>query len=294
MDAKATLNIFEYLDYRKLLADYYSFKKSLNRHFSHRMFALKAGIRSSGYFSEVLNGRRNLAKAQIQKFAKAMDLGAKERVYFELMVGFCHAKSDAARKSIYGLMLEAMPVNVQQVKQSQMEYFAKWYHVAVRETLSIVAVKGEGEELAGVLDPPISPAQAKAAIRLLERLRLVARDAEGCWRATHVSLLSPGDPGAAMLLREFQREMMLRAADALERVPSAQRDVSCVTMSVSADGLARIKGLAAEFHKRVLEVVRSDRGEDRVIQLNVQVFPLTRGEGPALPRSEDGHALHQN
>ncbi len=283
VDAKPTLNIFEYLDYRKLLADFYSFKKSLNRHFSHRMFAQKAGINSTGYFSEVLNGRRNLANAQIRKFAKAMDLGEKESVYFELMVGFCHAKSDAARKSIYGLMLEAMPVNLQQIKQSQMEYFAKWYHVAVRETLSITAVKGDGEELAALLEPPITPLQAKGAMRVLERLRLVARDAEGCWRANHVSLLSPDDPGASLLLREFQREMMLRAADALERVPATGRDITSVTMSVSPQGLERIKVLAADFHKRVLEVVQSDRGEDRVIQLNVQVFPLTRSEEAHAP-----------
>jgi uncharacterized protein (TIGR02147 family) len=282
LDAKPTLNIFEYMDYRKLLVDYYAFKKSLNRHFSHRLFAQKAGINSSGYFSEVLNGRRNLAKAQIRKFAKAMDLGPKELEFFELMVGFCHAKSDAARKSIYALMLEAMPVHLQQIKQSQMEYFAKWYHVAVRETLSITAVKGDGGDLAGLLDPPITPVQAKSALRVLERLRLVAKDSEGCWRAAHASLLSPEDPNAAMLLREFQREMMFRAAEALERVPPSQRDVTSVTMSVSPEGLGRIKALAADFHKRVLEVVQSDRGEDRVIQLNVQVFPLTR--------NKDGHA----
>jgi uncharacterized protein (TIGR02147 family) len=278
MDAKPSLNIFDYLDYRKLLADFYAFKKSLNRHYSHRMFALKAGISSSGYFSDVLNGHRNLAKGQIQKFAKAMDLGGKERVYFELMVGFCHARTDTARKSIYGLMVAAMPVNAQQVKQSQLEYFAKWYHVAVRETLAIVPVTGDGEELAGLLDPPITPAQAKSALRLLERLRLAVRDGEGRWRANHVSLLSPDDPSASMLLREFQREMMARAADALERVPASERDVTSVTMSVSRDGLDRIKALSADFHKRVLEVVQSDRGEDRVIQLNLQVFPLTRLE----------------
>src|SRR3954454_16415684 len=104
MEHKPSLNIFEYLDYRKLLTDFYSFKKSLNRHFSHRLFALKAGINSSGYFSEVLHGRRNLAKAQIQKFCKAMDLGGRERAYFELLVAFGHAGSDAARQTIYESM----------------------------------------------------------------------------------------------------------------------------------------------------------------------------------------------
>ncbi len=291
MDAKPALNVFDYLDYRLFLADFFAFKKSLNRHYSHRLFARKAGINSSGYFSEVLSARRQLPHAQVPAFAKAMDLGEKETAYFGLMVAYGHAKTDAARRSVYALMLAAMPVHVQQVKQSQMEYFAKWYHVAVRETLAIVAVKGDGDELADVLDPPITAPQARAALRTLERLRLIARDGDGCWRATQVSLLSPDAPEAGMLLREFQREMMGKAAEALERVPQAERDINCVTMSVSPQGLARIKALAAEFHRQVLETVQSDRGEDRVVQLNVQVFPLTVPRPPVLVPTTVGVAL---
>lgn len=284
-DAKPTLSIFDYLDYRKFLEDFYAFKKTLNRHYSHRLFARRAGINSSGFFSEVLSGRRHLPQTQVAAFAKAMDLGGKEQEYFGLMVAYGHARTDAARKSVYELMLKAMPVHVQQVKRSQMEYFAKWYHVAVRESLAIAAVKGDGGELADLLDPPIPPAQAKAALRVLERLGLIARDGDGCWRATQVSLLSPDAPEAGMLLRAFQREMMAKAAEALERVPQAERDVSCVTMSVSPQGLERLKALAAEFHRRVLETVQADRGEDRVVQLNVQLFPLTRPKtaGEARP-----------
>jgi uncharacterized protein (TIGR02147 family) len=275
---RPAFSIFDYVDYRKFLADFYTFKKSLNQHYSHRLFALKAGIRSTGYFSEVLSGRRHLGKAQVQKFAKAMDLGDRERTYFDLMVAFGRAKTDAARQGLYEMMLKAMPVSVQQVRQSQLEYFSKWYYVAVRESLAIARVEGEGEVLAGLLDPPITEAQAKSAIRLLERLGLAARDAEGCWHATHKSLLSSDDPGAALMLRAFQGEMMGKAKEALDRVPREHRDVSCVTMSVSPGGMARIKDLVAEFHKRVLETVQSDRDEDRVIQLNLQVFPLTRLE----------------
>jgi uncharacterized protein (TIGR02147 family) len=276
METRARISVFEYMDYRKFLGDYYQFKKSLNRHFSHRLFALKAGIKSTGYFSEVLHGRRNLSKAQSQKFCKAMDLGEKEQAYFELLVDFCHAQSAVARQSIYESMLKAMPIKVQQVRQSQLEYFSTWYHVAVREALAIVKIKGKGDELAGLLDPPITAAQARSAIKLLQTLGLIVADPEGYWKASHVSLLSPEDPGSSLLLRAFQGEMMGKAREALDRVPQEARDISCVTMSVSGEGLGRIKGLVSEFHKRVLETVQTDRGEDRVVQLNLQVFPLTR------------------
>lgn len=286
MEAKPSLSIFDYVDYRKFLGDFYQFKKSLNHHYSHRLFALKAGIKSSGYFSEVLGGKRNLSKAQIQKFAKAMDLGDRERAYFDLMVSFGRAKNDTARQGLYELMLKAMPVSIQQVRQSQLEYFSKWYYVAVREALAIRCVEGDGAELVDLLDPPVTEAQVRAALKLLDKLGLAARNKEGCWRATQTSLLSSDDPGAALMLRAFTGEMMIKAREALDRVPKSQRDISCVTMSVSGGGLGRIKSLIADFHKRVLEVVQSDREEDRVIQLNLQVFPLTRIGKPDFGKPE--------
>jgi uncharacterized protein (TIGR02147 family) len=264
------------LDYRKFLADFYHFKKSLNQYFSHRLFSEKAGVKSSGYFSEVLSGRRHLSKAYAQAFAKAMGLGEKERTYFELMVAFDRAKNPAARQTIYESMLKALPVKAQRLRQSQLEYFSKWYNVAVRETLAITRIKGDGEELAEALDPPITPQQAKGSLKLLENLGLVARGKDGYWRANSASLLSPRDPGAGILLRAFQAQMLDRAREAMDRVAPEHCEMTSVTMSISAEGMAHVKRLAADFHQRVLEVVQADRKEDRVIQLNVQVFPLTK------------------
>src|SRR4051812_47778282 len=101
MEPNPSLNLFEYLDYRKFLADYCAHKKNLNQVFSNRLFCRKAGIKSAGYFSEVLNGRRNLSKSFIAKFAKGLELNAKEQAYFTLLVAFNHAKTDRAKQTVY-------------------------------------------------------------------------------------------------------------------------------------------------------------------------------------------------
>jgi len=274
------LDIFAYVEYRAFLCDFFAVKKSLNRHYSHRLFAQKAGVRSSGYISEILAGKRRLPAAQAAAFARAMELGPREEAYFHLLVAYGRARSDAARKAVYTRMLEAMPVRLQRLKQSQSEYFAKWYHVAMREALSIAVITGDGSELGALLNPPITAAQARAGLQTLARLDLISRDGLGRWNATQASVLSPQTPESGFLLREFQREMMARAAEALERVPQPERDISCISMSVSPQGLLGIKSLAEEFHRKVLEVVRADRGEDRVMQLNVQFFPLTAPRAP--------------
>ncbi len=269
------VSVFDYLDYRKFLAEYYQERKSVNRHYSYRLIAEKAGIPSTGYFSEVLSGRRNLTRAKIPKFAMAFGMNAAEEAYLALLVAFTDAKTESAKQNVYELLVKALPVKVQRLKQSQREYFSKWYYVAVRESLAIHEIRDNPEALAALLRPAITAAQAKSALKLLEGLQLIARDADGRWRATQASLLSQQDESTALLVRGFQAEMIDLARQSLTEVPRDERDVSCVTMSVSRQGLDRVKAALKECRQRVLEIVQSDHDEDRVIQMNMQVFPIT-------------------
>jgi uncharacterized protein (TIGR02147 family) len=278
MAEKSGINLFDYLDYRRFLADFFQLKKSLNKHYSHRLFAAKAEIKSCGYFSEVAGGVRNLSKNKVPHFARGLELDERERVYFERLVAFNHAKTNQAKQALYELMVQALPPKHQQIKRTQMEYFSKWYYVAVREALAICRVRDDYDELAAKLRPRITPAQAKSAIRLLGELGLIARDSEGAWRVRHGSLLSKRDEATALLVRSFQGEMIGKAREALETVPPGRRDISTVTMSISAQGMDRLKGAVEDFRKRVREIVQSDRGEDRLVQLNIQVFPLSQIE----------------
>lgn len=283
MPSSPQLSPFNYLDYRKFLRDFYDQKKTLNRGYSYRLFCRKAGINSPGYFSDVIAGRRNLSKAYVTRFAQALDLDEREFAFFELLVAFTQAKNGKAKQSIYETMVKALPLKTQRLRRSQLEYFSKWYHVAVRETLSILDVKEDYEALASRLRPAITPAQAKSAIKVLSDLDLVERDGDGRWKAKHVSIVAKGDENESLLYRAYRKEMLARAAEALETVPAHLQNNSCITLSVSPAGMDRILAHIEDFHRRVLETVQSDKGEDRVVQLNMQMFPLTQIEDRHAP-----------
>lgn len=283
MPSSPPLSPFNYLDYRKFLRDFYEQKKTLNRGYSYRLFCRKAGINSPGYFSDVIAGRRNLSKAYVARFAQALDLDERECAFFELLVAFTQAKNGKAKQSIYETMVKALPLKTQRLRRSQLDYFSKWYHVAVRETLSILDVKEDYEALASQLRPAITPAQAKSAIKVLSDLDLVERDGDGRWKAKHVSIVAKGDENESLLYRAYRKEMLARAAEAMETVPADLQNNSCITLSVSPAGMERILAHIEDFHRRVLETVQSDKGEDRVVQLNMQMFPLTQIEDRHAP-----------
>jgi uncharacterized protein (TIGR02147 family) len=66
------------------------------------------------------------------------------------------------------------------------------------------------------------------------------------------------------------------AKDAIERFPKEQRDSSTLTLGLSEDGYRSAIGKIAALRKDLLDIARFDRKIDRVIQVNLHVFPLTK------------------
>ena len=134
------MNIFAYYNYRKYLQDYYEYRKSLQRYFSYRSFAQKAGYSSSGYYLDLVRGRKSLTPQMVPKFIAALGLNEKEGRYFKLMVDFTHAQSVESKQQIFDQMSSLLPKAVKALTKNQQEYYAKWYHVAVREALSVLNI----------------------------------------------------------------------------------------------------------------------------------------------------------
>jgi uncharacterized protein (TIGR02147 family) len=69
--------------------------------------------------------------------------------------------------------------------------------------------------------------------------------------------------------------MMERAAEALDRVPREEREVASLTLSISAARLRELKAQLERFREELLQRYHAEDGCDRVVQVNLQMFPLT-------------------
>lgn len=56
-------NILEYTDYRIYLRDFHAVEKARDPSISHRSIARQVGFRSSGFFSQILQGKAPLRKS---------------------------------------------------------------------------------------------------------------------------------------------------------------------------------------------------------------------------------------
>ncbi|MBO4712943.1 MAG: TIGR02147 family protein [Fibrobacter sp.] len=269
------MNVYAYYNYRKYLQDYYEYQKSVQRYFSYRSFAKKVGYSSSGFYLDLIKGRKSLTPAMVTKFIAALGLNEREGRYFQLMVDFTHAESPASKQQIFDQMSALLPRTTKTLTKNQQEYYSKWYYVAVRESLAVLDINEKNiPELALFLNPRISVPQAKQAIRLLLDLGLIEL-VDGFYRSVNKTI-SSGREIAPIFIHQFQKQMVDLGKDAIDHYSVERRNVSCTTMSVSPKGLERIINKIDLFRKEILDIVRSDEGESMICELNIQFFPLSK------------------
>lgn len=86
-------DIFNYLDYRKYLSDYYAWAKSTRPFFSYQYMAMKAGMDTSN-LAKVLTGKCHVPEKVEGKFRTICDFNEQEQEYFQIMVQWAKAKNE--------------------------------------------------------------------------------------------------------------------------------------------------------------------------------------------------------
>jgi uncharacterized protein (TIGR02147 family) len=275
MEKQNPLSIYDYTDYRQYLRGYYTEQKVKNPVFSYRYFAQRAGFNSSGLYKDIIDGRTGITRSLILRFSKAMKLTPKQQEYFETMVYFNDARTTDEKKLYFERMAKFYDSKAFRVEVSQYEYYSKWYYIAVRELCAINNFKDDYPAIAQALDPPIRQEQAKKAVEVLTKLGLIQKDKNGYYKAVD-KILTTGAEVKSLAIANFQKTMMDLAKEAIDRHPAEQRNISTLTFSVSQKTYNSIKTELDACRKRVLGMIDRDENEDRICQLNMQLFPLSR------------------
>jgi uncharacterized protein (TIGR02147 family) len=270
------MNIITYTNYRHLIKDFYDSNKQRNPAFSYQAFARKAGFKTKSYLIDVIAGRKPLSKESILRVARAMGLKKKETEFFEALVHFNDATVLNDREFYFGrLKAVAGKSSAETLQTDQYAYFSQWYHPVIRELVTQNGFNGNIEGLAKRVLPAISARQAKDAVEVLLRLNLLQKTAGGRFKLKDAALTT-GDEVTSLAILKYQQKAIELASEALDRIPAAKRDISTVTAGVSEEGFSILKKEIQLFRKRLVQIIDEDKNQDRVYQINFQLFPLTK------------------
>lgn len=270
------VDIFQYTDFRLFLQDYYRSRKAGDAKFSQRFIMEKVGATSPSWFNDVAKGRINLTGTYLVRLGQLLRLKAKEQDYFETLVHYQQAGSLDEKNRYMEKMMSFRDLKMDVLGKEKFEFYANWYYTTVRELLFFYDFDGDHAKLARKLRPSIRKEQAARAIDLLEKLDLIRKRAGGHYRPTSENVIKDSRFKSDYIANFIKANIEL-ALDAFERVPSGERDMSTVTLALSAKGFEEVKAELKGLRKRFLEIAERDASPTTVYQCNLHVFPTTQG-----------------
>lgn len=275
MDKQAKVSVYDYTDSRAFLKDYYDAKKKANSSFSYRSFLKKAGIAAIGIYQDIVSGRHNLSKTLVFKFARAMGLNRNETEYFENIANFNQAKSVEDKNIHFERMMRFYGSKAHKVDSSQYEFYSRWYYSAIRELLSTGDFNDDPALIARSLSPSIRPHEAKKALDVLMKLKLIKKSTKGVYKSQD-AVITTGPEVKSLNVANFQREMMGLAREAIDRFPAKHRNISTLTININKADYPAVEAEIVECRKKILAMAERSPEPDRVYQVNFQVFPLVK------------------
>ncbi len=265
--------VFEYLEYRDFLRDFYEDQKGCHAYFSYRYFGKRIGVDAS-FLVKVLQKQMHLSTKTIPRLITFLKLGIREAEYFELLVSFNKAKKNSDIKLYFEKLLSYRQPYVKTLDAEQYSFFKNWYNIAIYELLTFKPFRGSIQELTQKLNPPISVREAKQALTLLQTLGLITKEKDGTLTVTD-KLVTTGEKWRSIAINNFQKSMITLSEEALERFPKKERDISTVTVSLSRGQFEVMKEKIKAMRRELLEMADSEEHADEVFQVNFQIFPLT-------------------
>jgi uncharacterized protein (TIGR02147 family) len=270
-------NVFDYLEFRQFIADAQKEIKAAKPFFTYRYIAEKAGMKSPGHLTWIIQGKRNLCDKKIPAFARLLGLSRKETEYFSTLVHFCQARTHVEKKVFLDTLVALQGPEKTLIQPASYEFYNKWYYPVVRELVAVYTLGDDFKRIARLVSPPITPREAQKAIELLAKLNFIRKDAGGHYEQVKQAITT-GETWRTVAIRQFQLDTFDLAKKALNETSPEQRDISTLTMSISDERFAVIKERIRAFRSELVSLITSDGAPSKVYEMNIALFPLSKKE----------------
>ena len=269
-------SVYAYNDYRKYIADYYNEQKQLVG-FSWRNFAKAAKIGSPVFLKLVCEGKSGLSKKTSFNVAEAMGLEGFEKEYFSLLVLYNQAKNVKAKSEAFKSLQEIVIENrVLILDKSLFEYYSTWLNSTIRELASSVN-NATPHGLAKLCTPAVSDEAVAQALKFLTKNKLLRKSTiKGRYTLGRKSISTGSLPTSVMSVRNLHRQMGQLALESLDAIPVSERNFSTITLGLTEKAYRDILIEMQNFRKKVIDIATKDPQTERVYELNLQLFPLSK------------------
>ena len=264
--------VFQYLDFQLYLRDYYEHRKRVDPSYSFRRFSDLAGLNSPNYLKLVMDGQRLLTVPNVHRFAKGLELNFSETTYFEYLVHFKQAETKSEIQ-FYRTKIDDTRRNHKSKTVRRSSKSALLEDPAT--TAIIVCVDGTPIQDAATIISKKSGVERGKITRTLEALtkeKLIdVRDDK--YELTEKYIVFQDRHSKSANHKKYVRAQLEKSLRVHEMSYAREAKFYCNTFTIDEAALPMLQERIADWMDNLMADTNEQR-PDRVVQLNVQLFPF--------------------
>lgn len=275
-----------YSDFRVYLRDFYEFKRRESadsvRPYNYATFSAAADIKSPNYLKMIIEGQRNLSPDMIRRFARAMGFNKDETEEFGALVLYGQAVDPIERnrylKALSDLRAQRQ-VKSGEIKAEALEKVPDWITWVLYALADQKDAIFDYDRLFDILKGKALRDDIRRSLGRLVQSGDLTIDPETGAINKGRELISGSEDIPVALVRKLQSELIYLALEALYQEAPADREFGAMTAVLTEEEFEQMKFELRQFRKRWskdISVKRKVSKGDRVFQMNIQLFPLTR------------------
>lgn len=274
------VRLFQFSDVGRYCKAIYEEIRQVQRSYSIEAFSDDLGFGHNNTMAQVHSGHRKISEKAGERIAKVLKLSRDEAEYFLCLVRVKHATRAEDRDRLLALILELSARHSESSNATKaLEFFNSWLHSVVFEMLSMETPQTL-QEICNRMNQDVKEQAVEKSLKLLNGLGLVGiqqTDPDSGTKYLRLKKdfsLGSAVPGLAIV--RYHQEMLNLARESLIKSPPSERDISSVTISVDPEQIERIKKDIDLFRKYLLFLSSQSTNGNKVMQVNVQLFPLSK------------------
>ena len=278
--------VSDFMDHRGLLQAFLDYKRRTDgsklRPYSYAVFAAAADIKSPNYLKLVIEGQRNISDDMAQKFGRAMGFNKAQVEEFQALVRYCQAEDPSTRNQFLKQLNEIRyktRKDKASVGSKTWETIPSWLSWTLLHMVDQANVNFDPEQLHRLLGGRTQIETIRRALEGLIQSGLVERDPETHQLRKTKHLLEAPSQIPSDLIRKIQSELVLMGVEALFNEDPHGREAGSLTLCLTDSEFEELKFELRHLRKKLHREFSAKRAAspgDRVYQLNLQLFPLTR------------------
>lgn len=247
------------------LAEVLKQRRVKNRRYSLRKMAADLKLEAS-FLSKLINRKRKVTVALIERLAKKLSLSPDEVQKFKLSVlkrMESHPKKESRRKNSQFQILDL----------DKAKHIGGWQYFAILELFNIPHLNLTPHKISDLLD--VSEPEIVLALEKLESLGLLVRTLDRKLKPRDANNSLKQSPFTVEELKETQKQFLIKSIQTLESVPLEERDHTGMTLAIRQDQVVQAKKMIKSFRRRFMVELEKQKPFERVYQLSIAFFPLS-------------------